>query len=90
MSSEKQNKPTKKIKVGFMPYGVHVGVKDATDRYFIDEELMREAQDMLSRQGMTVIPSDEVVSYKPQAKAALDKFIAEDVDVLVMYATTWV
>jgi L-fucose isomerase-like protein len=85
MNPEKQ-----KIKVGFMPYGVHVGVKDATDRYFIDEKLLQEAKDMLANKGLDVISSDEIVSYKPQAKAALDKFIAADIDVLVMYAATWV
>jgi len=85
MDSQKQ-----KIKVGFMPYGVHVGVKDATDRYFIDEDLLRAAKGMLAENGFSVVASDEVVAYKPQAKAALEKFIAEDIDVLVMYASTWV
>ena len=78
------------IKVGFMPYGVHVGVKDGIDRYFIDNELMRQAQEMLKGSGFEVVSSDEVVSYKPQAKAALTKFISEDIDVLIMYAATWV
>ena len=79
-----------KIKVGFMPYGIHVGVKDATDRYFIDDELMQKAQDMLRINGYEVIPSDEVVSYKAQAKAALAKFKSKDIDVLIMYSATWV
>ena len=80
----------KRALVGFMPFGVHVGVNDATDRPFINDALVKQSEELIKSNGFEVICSDEVVSYKPQAKKALRKFVEADIDVLVMYATTFV
>jgi len=84
------DKAQKKIQVGFMPYGVHVGVNDATERPFINDALIEQSKELVTVNGFELICSDGIVSYKPQAKAALKKFITADIDVLVMYSTTWV
>jgi L-fucose isomerase-like protein len=81
---------SKDVKVGFIPFGIHVGVEDATGRQFIDRELMDLSEKCISDMGFKALRFQEVVSYKHQAKKALEYLKEQDADVMILYSTTWV
>jgi L-fucose isomerase-like protein len=75
--------------IGFAPFGVHVGIEDATGRQFIDYELLDASKAAIEDQNIDIISPDCVIARKNQAFEALEQFRSADIDALVLYSTTW-
>ena len=78
--------------VGFIVYGVHKdGLNDPMDTPFIDEAIVNNAKQTLSKAGLRLLEHGVVVATKQEARAALKKMKSEDsVDAVVLFSGTWV
>lgn len=76
-------------KVSFIVCGVHVAWSDGLGRPWIDESMVKECRQSLKDAGMDVIEIPGIVSRRPQAFAAAQKSLEEDVDCIIFYAATW-
>jgi L-fucose isomerase-like protein len=82
----------KKVKVGFIVYGVHKdGLKDPMGVPFIDDALVAAAKKALLNAGVELVEHRLVVASKEEARACFGAFKKrDDVDALVLFSGTWV
>jgi len=80
------NKP----RVGFLAFGVHVGVKDFTEQLFVQDQHQNAAVKALEKAGIEVEPYPEVVYLRAAALQAVRDLNTRDLDCLILYSATWV
>lgn len=78
--------------VGFIVYGVHKdGLQDPMGTPFVDDALIAEAKDALTKAGLQLVEYETVIASKQEAAKALKKMKQDDrVDAVVLFAGTWV
>ena len=82
----------KKVKVGFIVYGVHKdGLQDPMGSPFIDEALVGAAKRALREAGLQLVLHDVVVASREEARVCMAAYKAmADVDAIVLFSGTWV
>jgi L-fucose isomerase-like protein len=78
--------------VGFIVYGVHKdGLQDPMGTPFVDDALIAEAKDALTKAGLKLVEYATVIASKQEAAEALKKMKQDDrVDAVVLFTGTWV
>jgi L-fucose isomerase-like protein len=78
--------------VGFIVYGVHKdGLQDPMGTPLVDDALIAEAKDALTRAGLQLVDYETVIASKQEAAEALKKMKQDDrVDAVVLFTGTWV
>lgn len=78
--------------VGFIVYGVHKdGLLDPMGTPFVDDALIAEAKDTLTKAGLKLVEHETVIASKQEAAEALKKMKQDDrVDAVVLFTGTWV
>jgi L-fucose isomerase-like protein len=78
--------------VGFIVYGVHKdGLQDPMGTPFVDDALIAEAKDALTKAGLKLVEYETVIASKQEAAEALKKMKQDDrVDAVVLFTGTWV
>lgn len=81
-----------RVKAGFIVFGVHKdGLKDPMGMPFIDEEIIRNSKEALSKAGIDLIVHDVVIASKKDAKEALLKMKSDQgIDCVILFSGTWV
>jgi len=81
-----------KTRVGFIVFRVHKdGLEDPAGQPFIDESIVRNAADSLSRAGLDLVEHDTVIASKREAAECLSRFKKmDDVDAIILFSGTWV
>lgn len=79
-------------RVGFIVYGVHKdGLKDPMGQPFIDEKVVEQSKNALTKSGLTLITHDIVIASKEEAITALRRMKHdEQLDVVILFSGTWV
>lgn len=78
--------------VGFIVYGVHKdGLQDPMGTPFVDDALIAEAKDALTKAGLQLVEHETVIASKQEAAEALKKMKQDDrVVAVVLFTGTWV
>ena len=78
--------------VGFIVYGVHKdGLLDPMGTPFVDDALVSEAKDALTKAGLQLVEYETVIASKAEAREALKTMKQDErVDAVVLFAGTWV
>jgi L-arabinose isomerase len=79
-------------KVGFIVYGVHKdGLQDPMGQPFIDDNIVAQSRNALTKAGVKLITHDLVIASKEEAIAAMRRMKNdEQVDAVVLFSGTWV
>lgn len=79
-------------RVGFIVYGVHKdGLKDPMGQPFIDEKVVEQSKNALTKSGLTLIKHDIVIASKEEAITALRRMKHdEQLDAVILFSGTWV
>jgi L-fucose isomerase-like protein len=79
-------------KVGFIVYGVHKdGLKDPLGQPFIDENVVGESKQALTKAGLKLVTHEVVIASKEEAIAALRRMKNDDqLDAIILFSGTWV
>ncbi len=82
----------KKVRVGFVVYGVHKnGLLDPMGTPFIDEAVVASSKAALRAAGIDLVEYPVVVADKAEALACINHFKkTDDIDALVLFSGTWV
>ncbi len=76
-------------KVGFIPCGVHVKMKDTFGRPLIDHQMIEQAVNSLKDIGLDVYRFNEFVRTKKGAAMAINNVEKENVDCIILYVASW-
>jgi L-arabinose isomerase len=78
--------------IGFIVYGVHKdGLKDPAGIPFIDDQIVAQSEEALTKAGLKVVRHEAVIASKEEAIAALRRMKNDDqIDAVVLFSGTWV
>jgi L-fucose isomerase-like protein len=76
-------------KVGFIPCGVHVKMKDTFGRPLIDHQMIERAVNSQKDIGLDVYRFNEFVRTKKGAAMAINNVEKENVDCIILYVASW-
>lgn len=81
-----------KSKVGFIVFGVHKdGLQDPMGTPFIDEELVENAKNALTKAGLELAIHDTILATKGEVKECFSKYKKmENIDAVILFSGTWV